>query len=317
MTLVSVLIPTYNQARYIRQAVESALQQDWAEIEVVVVDDASTDNTQYVLDAYRDDERVRIYLNETNLGRVGNYRRALHELARGIWALVLDGDDYLIDSSYISRAMRRVQMDPRIDLVFANAYKRRDDLDGRLSRPRKNKRLPEVIEGAELFLRLASEKISLYHLTCLYNVEKARNLDFYRADIVSSDWESLFRYILTGRVAFVSDIVAVWRIHGDNATRTLSAKDRIDNLQQVFGPYEEAKARGVFPDKVIDAWCTARLEAEARKHVLDLVRSDDVGGLQQFMAALLGMSPRAHARINSSPSLRWARTKRAIFGSSS
>jgi hypothetical protein len=130
----------------------------------------------------------------------------------GAWALILDGDDYLIDSSYISRAMTLVQTDSTVDLVCANAYRRRDDIDGSLQKPNENENLPDLLDGKDLFLLFATEKLSLYHLTCLYKVPKARDRDFYRVNIVSPDWESLFRYILTGRVAFISDCVAAWRI---------------------------------------------------------------------------------------------------------
>jgi glycosyltransferase involved in cell wall biosynthesis len=114
MALVSILIPTFNQAGYIGQAVKSALQQDWPELEVVVSDDGSSDDTQHVLEKYHDDERVRLSRNAENLGRVGNYRKCLYELANGDWALILDGDDYLIDSSYISKAMSLAQADSTI-----------------------------------------------------------------------------------------------------------------------------------------------------------------------------------------------------------
>ncbi len=312
MPLVSILIPTYNQAKYIDQAVESALSQDWSDLEVVVSDDASSDGTREVLEKYRDDERVRICRNTQNLGRVGNYRRCLYELANGSWALILDGDDYLIDPSYISRAMRLVGEDPTIDLVFANAYRRRDDIDGSLRKPDENQSLPELLDGKDLFLRLASERVSLDHLTCLYKVQKARDMDFYRADIISSDWESLFRYILTGRVAFFSDCVAAWRIHGQNATRTMVVDDRIDNLKRIVGPYRDAKSHDVFPDQVIENWFETMLFRQADIHVRDLLSAGDDAGRKRFLAALRTISPSVHRRVRRRPRILWKQLKRAV-----
>ena len=313
MTLVSVLIPTFNQAKYISQAIESALQQDWPELEVVVSDDASSDDTQYTLEKYRGDQRLRISRNAENLGRVGNYRKCLYELAHGTWALILDGDDYLIDSSYISRAMTRAQADSDIDLVFANAYRRRDDLDGSLRQPHENEYLPDLLEGKELFLRLATEKVSLDHLTCLYKVRKARDLDFYRANIISSDWESLFRYVLTGQVAFFPDCVAVWRIHGENATRRLSVDDRIQNLRRIVGPYREAKAHDIFSNKVIESWFDKMIFRQADVHVRDLIRSGDHAGRKRFLQELRRINPRVYVRILARPKILWSRLKYTVW----
>jgi glycosyltransferase involved in cell wall biosynthesis len=310
MALVSILIPTFNQAKYIGQAVESALQQDWRELEVIVSDDGSSDDTQHVLEKYRDDERVRISRNAENLGRVGNYRKFLYELAQGTWALILDGDDYLIDSSYISLAMSLAQTDSSIDLVCANAYRLRDDIDGSLCTPPENKGLPNLLEGKDLFLRFATEKVSLHHLTCLYKVQKARDLDFYRANIVSSDWESLFRYILTGRVAFFSDCVAAWRIHGQNATRTMSVEDRVQNMSRITGPYREARAQGVFPVHVIEAWFDSMLFRDADVNVRDLIRDVDKTGRHRYLQELQKINPRVCVRIRRSPKIIWSRLNR-------
>jgi glycosyltransferase involved in cell wall biosynthesis len=310
MTLVSILIPTFNQAKYIGQAVEGALQQDWPELEVVVSDDGSSDDTQHVLEKYHDNERVRISRNAKNLGRVGNYRKCLYELARGAWALILDGDDYLIDTSYISRAMTLAQADSSIDLVFANTYLCRDDLDGSLYDPPENKNLPDLLEGKDLLLRFANEKLSLYHLTCLYKVQKARETDFYRANIVSSDWESLFRYILTGRAAFISDCVAAWRIHGENATRTMSVEDRVLNMARITGPYREAKAQGVFPGPVIETWFDKMLFRQADINVRDLIRSGDKEGRRRYLRELKRINPRVYTGLRRRPKIIWNRLSR-------
>jgi hypothetical protein len=146
----------------------------------------------------------------------------------------------------------------------------------------------------------------------LYKAEKARNLDFYRSSIVSSDWESLARYILTGRVAFIPDPVAVWRIHGRNATRTMSVDDRIMNLQQIVGPFEEAAALGVFPRDVIESWFDSVIRSKAADHASYLIRSGDEEGEGRFMAALDRINPRACAKVEKCLAVRWARTKHAM-----
>ncbi len=89
---ISVIIPTYNSARFIRQAVDSALDQTFTSLEVIVVDDGSTDDTRAVLQGY--DNRVR-YVYQDNTGPPGARNHGTR-LAQGKFLVFLDADDYLL-----------------------------------------------------------------------------------------------------------------------------------------------------------------------------------------------------------------------------
>ncbi|MCG6137407.1 MAG: glycosyltransferase [Nostoc sp. LLA-1] len=89
---VSVIIPAYNTAAYISQTIESALGQTLKNIEVIVVDDASTDETPEVARSFTD-ERLKVFVNPQNLGVAATRNRALKE-AKGRWIAVLDSDDW-------------------------------------------------------------------------------------------------------------------------------------------------------------------------------------------------------------------------------
>lgn len=91
--LVSICIPTYNNARHARQAIESALNQTYRNVEVIVVDDASTDNTWDIVRSIND-ARLRCVRNEHNLGAPGNWHKAVL-LAKGEFTKILCGDDVL------------------------------------------------------------------------------------------------------------------------------------------------------------------------------------------------------------------------------
>jgi glycosyltransferase involved in cell wall biosynthesis len=91
--LVSVVIPTYNRAGLIERAVDSVLNQDYRQIEVIVVDDGSRDDTpERVGKRYKQDERVRFF-RITNSGVCGARNRGLKEV-RGEYIAMLDSDDY-------------------------------------------------------------------------------------------------------------------------------------------------------------------------------------------------------------------------------
>ncbi|MEL6439565.1 MAG: glycosyltransferase family 2 protein [Cyanobacteria bacterium J06621_8] len=89
---VSVIIPAYNTAQYISKAIESALAQTLTDIEVIVVDDCSTDNTVEVVQEFKD-PRLKLLVNEVNLG-AGGARNAAIAAAQGEWIAVLDSDDW-------------------------------------------------------------------------------------------------------------------------------------------------------------------------------------------------------------------------------
>ncbi len=92
--LVSVVMPLYNGARYLQRPVESVLAQTHGELELVVVDDSSTDGGADLIDEYaRSDQRVRLVRSERN-GGVASARNRAIELARGRYVAFLDSDDW-------------------------------------------------------------------------------------------------------------------------------------------------------------------------------------------------------------------------------
>ncbi|MCT9095682.1 glycosyltransferase family 2 protein [Haloarchaeobius sp. HME9146] len=91
MPKVSVIIPTYNRADTVRRAIDSVLAQTMSDLECLVVDDASTDDTQAVLDEY-DDSRLRTFRHDTNRGGNAARNTGLAN-ADGEYVALLDSDD--------------------------------------------------------------------------------------------------------------------------------------------------------------------------------------------------------------------------------
>lgn len=80
--LFSVLIANYNNGKYLMEAIESVRQQTYTNWEIILVDDASTDNSKELYKELEKDERIHIYLNEQNIG-CGYTKRRCAELATG------------------------------------------------------------------------------------------------------------------------------------------------------------------------------------------------------------------------------------------
>ncbi|MDF2476827.1 MAG: glycosyltransferase family 2 protein [Sphingobacterium sp.] len=116
--LVTIVIPCYNSERTIVDAVTSALSQDYAKIEVIVVDDGSTDNSgQLIKNIMNDDPRLS-YCYQENKGVSAARNRGLN-LAKGRYISFLDGDDKL-KSSYISLGLEVFESNPTLTLVYSN-----------------------------------------------------------------------------------------------------------------------------------------------------------------------------------------------------
>lgn len=95
--LISVIMPAYNAQSYIEQAISSVLTQSVTDLELLVIDDGSQDNTrQIVTDIAEKDHRVRLLVNEQNMGAAGTRNRGL-ELCRGQYVALLDSDDYYLE----------------------------------------------------------------------------------------------------------------------------------------------------------------------------------------------------------------------------
>ena len=90
---VSVCLPTYNGGKHLPECVDSILGQTHADFELVIVDDSSTDDSVEIAKSYaRLDSRVRVFVNDSNLGLVGNWNRSV-SLSRGEWIKFVFQDD--------------------------------------------------------------------------------------------------------------------------------------------------------------------------------------------------------------------------------
>jgi glycosyltransferase involved in cell wall biosynthesis len=125
--LVSVCIPTYNQARYLAKAVGSVLEQTCPEFEVIIQDDCSTDDTPAVARRFCDDGRVTYRRNPRNLGQFPCMNLAA-SAARGKYVKILCSDDWLLPD-YLSRGIRLLEQSPRVAFVTIDQFSAGEDSD--------------------------------------------------------------------------------------------------------------------------------------------------------------------------------------------
>ncbi len=117
--LVSVIMPAYNVEQYIRQAIDSILNQTYQNIELLIADDKSTDNTKDIIDQYSDNRIIELH-NDVNLGYLETCNK-LFKHAKGTFVTFQDADDY----SSLDRIQKQLQAfdnDPDLSMCGTFAY---------------------------------------------------------------------------------------------------------------------------------------------------------------------------------------------------
>jgi glycosyltransferase involved in cell wall biosynthesis len=117
--LVSIIIPCYNHEKFIEETILSVLQSTYRPIEIIVVNDGSTDQSELVIKRIADCYKNIQYIGQENAGPSAARNRGI-EKASGTYILPLDADD-LISDNYIEKAVDVLEKQPHVKLVYCRA----------------------------------------------------------------------------------------------------------------------------------------------------------------------------------------------------
>ena len=120
MPKVSIIIPCYNQGKYVAEAINSALRQTFKDIEIVCVNDGSADNSVEIIKSFENKYKNFIFLNnEENRGVIYSRNFAIKN-CNGTYILPLDADD-IIEPTYVEKAVKILDNNPNIGIVYCKA----------------------------------------------------------------------------------------------------------------------------------------------------------------------------------------------------
>ena len=221
---ISILIPTYNGARYLEACLDSVLSQTYKNIEILAVDDGSTDATLEILERYAaSDERIRLVRNEHNLGLVGNWNRCI-ELAQGEWIKFVFQDD-LIAPTCLERLLAQAQEQAAQFVICRREFEFEDGTDPQLKQELNDSPTIWSIFGDASFI--TPKDISMVALrysgtnlvgeptaVMLHRTVFERFGKFNPAFIQICDWEYWLRVACNIGVACVPEVLATFRVHG-------------------------------------------------------------------------------------------------------
>ena len=120
LPIITVAVISYNNAKYTRKCIESVLAQDVQGIELIVLDDASTDNSDEVISEYLSDERLTYIRNEENLGMVANSDKA-YRSGSGKYFSILPSDDFYYPG-HLSKAIEALEEHPECVLAYSPCF---------------------------------------------------------------------------------------------------------------------------------------------------------------------------------------------------
>jgi glycosyltransferase involved in cell wall biosynthesis len=250
--LVTIGIPSYESARFIGEAISSALSQDFADLEVLVIDDASSDGTLDVARSF-DDPRVRVLSNETNLGPGRNWNRVLEE-ARGRYVKVMGSDDILLPGS-VSAEVDVLESDPGV-VIVTGPRKVVTESGFRMLR-RGNGGLRGRVNGADAGRQMIRRGFNLVGEPCatMLRASAVREVGgFHEADPYCIDMDMWLRLLAVGDLYVLDRPVASYRIVGTSWSASVADVQGDD----VIGLLRSAAGRGAFGTTPSDADAGAR-----------------------------------------------------------
>jgi glycosyltransferase involved in cell wall biosynthesis len=306
MPRVSIIIPNYNHARFLRRRIESVLKQTYQDFELILLDDFSTDESRSILSEHADDPRVRIEFNNKNSGSTFKQWNKGVRLAKGNYIWIAESDDYA-DPQLLEKLVARLDAEP--SAVLCNCRSWRVSSDGEILGT-----LDSYLVGLDAqrwkadFWADGREECRKY-LVRANTILNASSVLFRKevfervggADeslVYCGDWKLWASMALTGGgIAYVGQPLNYYRSHDVNvsAKSQQTGIDAVESLQvinwilQRVTPTEATRKR--LCDEIFHLWyprvLTSRIPFSRRWAILTNARSIDRHALRRLVRPAL------------------------------
>lgn len=205
----SVLMANFNNGRYIQEAIDSVLAQTFTNWEIVLVDDASTDDSREVFERYSEDPRFRIFHNETNKG-CGYTKRKCIELAEGELCGFVDSDDALMPNA-LEVMVQAHRVHPECSLIYSTCYRYSGDKDAEMPIWDFIGEIPASSDFLIYHKKLVSHFVSFKK--CFYN----RTVGMDASLRCAEDRDLYYKLEEVGRLLHIPVPLYYYRVNNDNS----------------------------------------------------------------------------------------------------
>lgn len=225
--MVSVIMPAYNAEKYIEKAIESILMQTYEDLELLIIEDASTDHTLEIIKKY-DDKRIRLFENSENRGISFSTNIGLRE-SRGEYIALMDDDDIAVRER-LEIQVKYLEEHQEIDILGGRSAF--IDEDGNVidveNQPRNN---PKYIKSILMFRCLDFRNGT----TMMRNTFIKKHGLYYRENCFGmQDFKFFIESSKVGNISSVNNIVLFYRIHGQNETQRQMFEKKAEREEKYF-----------------------------------------------------------------------------------
>ena len=261
MPKVSVIMSTYNDSKYIRNSIESILNQTYKDFEFIIIDDASADDTVDIIKGF-DDKRIKLIVNEQNQGLTKNLNKALR-IVSGQYVARMDGDDI----SYLNRLEKQVEyMDKHSDVYLLGTAIRNigaSDLYWKL---------PD--DSEELRIRMLLHPV-FAHPSFMFRKELIDEGIMYDETFrTAQDYDFAKRVSQKHKIGRLQEVLLNYRVHEKQISRT-SNKNQVDNAARIRSSLLEELEITLTGEQqqIYDDWVSEKVlnGAESYKRAYELI----------------------------------------------
>ena len=223
---VSIIVPNYNHAKFLKQRIDSILSQTYDDYELIILYDCSTDNSKDIIESYRGNPHVaHIVYNETNSGCLFSQWQKGLSLAKGEWIWIAESDDYC-EAAFLEKLISKTKDDVSLvfcksDIVDENGQSFSDstvwlsDLTGQTLDH------DFIMEGTSFFYGMhAYKNIVSNTSSVIFKKENIGKIVFPDNYKMCGDWLFFAQMSLLGKVAYVYEPLNHWRQHSKTTRNT-------------------------------------------------------------------------------------------------
>lgn len=213
--MISIITTSYNYSEYISETIKSVLAQTYSDWELIIVDDASQDNSVEIIKSFCNDTRIKLICHEKNRGLKEAIKTGLKE-AKGQWIAFLESDD----SFCVDTLQKRIEQCPNdVNIIFnaVNLIGEPDWIDATKNQIKKNEKFLAKHEFPKNILNFFVDKNPILTLSSIMIKKELLTDDIFNAPIDSLfDWWLYIQLAYNNKMYYLPQKLTNWRIHSNS-----------------------------------------------------------------------------------------------------
>lgn len=280
--LVTIAIPTWNRASLLKECIRCALAQTYQHFEVLVSNNASSDDTREMLNEITD-KRLRVIEQETNIGLLPNWNACV-AAARGAYIVVVSDDDR-IAPSMLTRCISLIREKPEIPIVVTLSNLHSGALGKTFPAQGSKSLVTGIQDGTEVLTQYLKDEICVTMCSVMLRTDLLRERGGFPLNLPhTADVAAWAPLLLLGKVGFVNEACAAFTYHGNSETARLSVEQLLADGWKTANliSYEAAEVVSEVPRRALIQAESQRFFARRGLVVLSDFRSNG-GGIQTLL----------------------------------